>query len=76
MPSIESPFIMTRKQDDSWGRGVPALNSVGDACVNHRSDSRWYVSTARSMSPLWMPTDTRISMCWGRSTTRPLTRSR
>ena len=26
-----------RKQEESCGRGVPALKSVGDACVNHRS---------------------------------------
>ena len=45
-PSMESFFMQTRKQEDSCGRGVPALNSVGEACVNHRCDSRWYVSTA------------------------------
>ncbi len=35
----------TRKHEESWGRGVPALNSVGEAWVNQRWDSRWYVST-------------------------------
>jgi hypothetical protein len=59
-----------------WGRGAPALNSVGDACVNHRSLIRWYVLMALSMSFMWMPTDTRMSMCCGRSTIAPLTRSR
>ena len=34
-------FMHTRKQEESWGRGVPALNSVGEACVNQRSESRW-----------------------------------
>lgn len=29
--------MQMRKQEDSCGRGVPALNSVGDACVNQRS---------------------------------------
>jgi hypothetical protein len=38
MPSIESDFMATRKQEDSWGRGVPALKSVGEACVNQRSE--------------------------------------
>lgn len=36
--SMLSFFMEIRKQEDSCGRGVPALNSVGDACVNHRSD--------------------------------------
>ena len=68
--------MQTRKHDDSWGRGVPALNRVGLACVNQRWLMRWYVSMAASMSSLWMPTATRMSMCCGRSTTRPFTRSR
>lgn len=34
--SMESFFVQMRKQDDSCGRGVPALNSVGLACVNLR----------------------------------------
>ena len=34
MPSMESSFMANRKHDDSWGRGVPALKSVGVACVN------------------------------------------
>lgn len=54
---------------DSWGLLVPALKSVGEAWVNHFSDSRLYVSMAASMSVLWIPTDTRINMCWGRSAT-------
>ncbi len=41
MPSMESPLVQTRKHDESCGRGVPALNSVGDAWVNQRSDRRW-----------------------------------
>ena len=35
-----SSVIVSRKQLDSCGRRVPALNSVGDACVNQRSDIR------------------------------------
>lgn len=54
---------------DSWGLVVPALNRVGEAWVNHFSESRLYVSTAASMSPLWIPTATLISMCWGLSAT-------
>ena len=68
MPSIESSFIARRKHDDICGCGVPALNIVGVAWVNHFSDIRWYVSIARSMSCMWMPSDTRISICCGRST--------
>jgi hypothetical protein len=34
MPSIESDCMATRKHELSCGRGVPALNMVGDACVN------------------------------------------
>ena len=75
MPSMESSFMAIRKHDESCGRGVPELNSVGDACVIQRSDSMWYVSTARSTS-LWMPMETRISRCWGRSTILPSMRSR
>lgn len=76
MPSIESFFMQTRKQEESCGRGVPLLNSVGDACVNQRSLMRWYVWMAASTSSWWMPTATRMSMCCGRSTTWPLMRSR
>ena len=54
---------------DSWGLLVPALNRVGEAWVNHFSDSRLYVSMAESMSLLWTPTATLISMCWGLSAT-------
>ena len=71
-----SSFIVRRKQEESCGRGVPALKSVGEACVNQRSESMWYVSIAASMSCLWIPTDTRMSMCWGRSATFPSRRSR
>ena len=49
-------FMQMRKQDDICGRGVPALNSVGLACVNQRSLSIWYVWMALSRSSWWMPT--------------------
>lgn len=68
--------MQMRKQEDSCGRGVPALNSVGEAWVNQRSERRWYVWMADTRSSLWMPTATLMSMCWGRSTTEPFTRSR
>ncbi len=45
-----SSRMHTRKQLLSWGRGVPPLNSVGEACVNQRSDMAWYVEMAESMS--------------------------
>ena len=64
-----------RKQDESCGRGVPELKSVGDACVIHRSESMWYVSSALSTS-LWIPMATRMRRCWGRSTIFPSRRSR
>jgi len=67
MPPMESAFIVSRKHDDICGRGVPALKSVGVACVNTRRDMSSYVSTAASTSSLWMPTATRMSMCCGRS---------
>ena len=76
MPSIESSFIASRKHEDICGAGVPALNIVGVACVNHFSDIRWYVSIAASMSALWMPSDTRISICCGRSAGAPSSRRR
>jgi hypothetical protein len=41
MPSMLSPLAQTRKQLESWGRGVPALKRVGLAWVNQRSDRRW-----------------------------------
>ena len=44
MPSIESSFIERRKHDDICGVGVPALNIVGVACVNHLSLIRWYLN--------------------------------
>lgn len=37
MPSMLSPLLQMRKQLLSWGRGVPALKRVGEACVNQRS---------------------------------------
>ena len=61
---------------ESCGRRVAALNRVGEACVNHFSESRLYVSITDSMSSPWMPTETRISMCCGRSTTFPSILSR
>ena len=63
LTSILSLFMQMRKQEDSWGLGVPALKRVGEACVNQRSLNKWYVWMALSMSVWWMPTDTRISMC-------------
>ena len=39
IPPYLSSFIWTKKQLDIWGRGVPALNRVGVACVNHFSES-------------------------------------
>ena len=38
-----SSFMQMRKQEESWGRQVPALKRVGEACVNQRSDMRLYV---------------------------------
>ena len=76
MPSMESSLIVRRKQEESCGRGVAALNMVGEACVKSFSDIMLYVSMASSMSSPWMPTATRISMCCGRSTTFPSILSR
>ena len=45
-----STFMATRKQLLSWGLGVPALNRVGEAWVNHRSLRCRYVSMADLMS--------------------------
>eukprot|EP00964_Phaeocystis_antarctica_P071997 scaffold43978_cov66-Phaeocystis_antarctica.AAC.6 len=42
--------MVRRKQLDIWGVLVPALNMVGEACVNHFSLMRLYVSMAESMS--------------------------
>ena len=33
--------MVKRKQDDICGFGVPELNSVGVAWVNHPSDIKW-----------------------------------
>src|SRR5690349_19628265 len=76
MPSMESLCICSRKHDASCAHGVPALNSVGDACVNQRCDMRLYVSMAAAASPVWMPHATRMSMCCGRSHTLPSSFSR
>jgi hypothetical protein len=37
MPSIESSFMVRRKQELIYGFGVPELNRVGVACVNQSS---------------------------------------
>jgi hypothetical protein len=73
---VARTIIERRKHEDICGVGVPALNIVGDACVNHLSAIRLYVSMAASMSVLWMPRATRMSMCCGRSTTLPFILSR
>ena len=44
--------MQIKKHDESCGRGVPALNNVGDACVIQRSLNKWYVSTTFSISVL------------------------
>ena len=72
MPEMLSSFMVSKKQLDIWGLGVPALNKVGVACVNQPSLIMLYVSMALSMSSLWMPTATRMSMCCGRSAISPL----
>ena len=41
MPSMESSFMHSRKQELICGRGVPALKSVGVACVNFFCDIMW-----------------------------------
>ena len=38
MPSMESSFMVSKKQEDSCGLGVPALYSVGVACVKYCRD--------------------------------------
>ena len=38
IPSILSSCMVNKKQEESCGFGVPALNKVGVACVNHFSD--------------------------------------
>ena len=50
---------------------MPALNRVGVAWVNQPSLIMLYVSITLSMSSLWMPTATRINICWGRSAIWP-----
>ena len=50
MPSIESSFMVSKKHDDNWGLGVPALYRVGVACVKYWRDMRSYVSSAASRS--------------------------
>lgn len=76
MPSMLSLFMVRRKQEESCGVGVPALKRVGEACVKSLRLMRSYVSMAASMSSPWMPTDTRMSMCDGRSAILPCTLSR
>ena len=41
-----------KKQEDIYGLGVPELNNVGVACVNHLSLKSSYVSKAACMSSL------------------------
>jgi len=41
MPSILSLSMGNRKHEDIWHLGVPALNMVGDACVNNFLDIKW-----------------------------------
>lgn len=50
MPSMLSSLTLSRKQLESCGRGVAALNSVGEACVKRRCDMRSYDSIVLSMS--------------------------
>ena len=38
IPSMLSSVVDKRKQLDNCGFGVPALNKVGVACINHFSD--------------------------------------
>ena len=42
-----------RKQEDICGTFVPALNIVGDACVNHFSDMRLYLRRAGADRDEW-----------------------
>jgi hypothetical protein len=37
IPSIESSFMVNKKQELIYGLGVPALKRVGVACVNQSS---------------------------------------
>jgi hypothetical protein len=46
MSSQRYTFMCTKKHDDICGCGVPALNSVGLACVKNFWDIRLYVSIA------------------------------
>ena len=50
MPEIESSVIDNKKHDDNCGLGVPALNKVGVAWINHFSDIKLYVSIAALIS--------------------------
>jgi len=51
---------------------VPALKSVGVACVAYPRLIASYVSTTRfQFSAPWIPTATRSHMCCGRSTISP-----
>ena len=71
IPWMESSVMVRRKQLESWGLGVAALNSVGEAWVKSLCDNMSYVSMAESMSSPWIPMATRISICWGLSTGLP-----
>ena len=53
MPSMESSFMVTRKQDDIWGLGVPAAKRVGEACVKYLSDICEYVASVIGMQNKW-----------------------
>lgn len=63
MPSIESSFIVKRKHELIYGFGVPELNNVGVACVNHIPDMRSYVSNADARSSKWIPREHLMSIC-------------
>ena len=45
--------MVRRKQEDICGTFVPALNIVGDACVNHFSDMRLYLRRAGADRDEW-----------------------
>ena len=71
IPSILSSFIVSKKQDDIWGFGVPELNNVGVAWVKYFLDINSYVSIAASKSFRWIPIETLINMCCGLSAISP-----
>ena len=53
---------------------MPALNSVGVACVKYFCDMRSYVARTLHKSDPCIPTDTRSHMYCGRSTVAPFVR--